>query len=98
MMSNDLINGLFELGGALLICLSIRRLWLDKSVKGVSPWPVGFFAGWGYWNIYYYPSLEQWLSFMGGLAVVTANTTWLMQMIYYKYKERNEQRRSIISN
>jgi hypothetical protein len=98
-MSNDLINGLFEFGGALLICLSILRLNRDKCVRGVSPYPVAFFASLGFWNIYYYPSLDQWYSFVGGLAVVTANTVWLSQMIYYLYKERNEQqRRAIISN
>ena len=44
----------------------------------------GFFAAWGYWNLYYYyPSLDQWWSFWGGVGVVTMNTIWLGQLIYY---------------
>lgn len=81
-MLPDLINGTFEFIGALLICLSIRRLWLDGQVKGVSVVPVTFFASWGFWNLFFYPHLEQWLSFWGGVAMVLANSVWLIQMGY----------------
>lgn len=86
-MTPDMINGLFELGGGLLICLSIRRLHIDKVVRGVSVLPVTFFAAWGYWNLYFYPHLDQWWSFIGGLMVVGANTIWVLQMLYYIRRE-----------
>ena len=79
----DLVNGLFELLGGLLIALSCRRLYLDKQVKGVSLWPVLFFNSWGMWNLYFYPSQGCWLSFLGGLSTVTANTVWVGQIVYY---------------
>lgn len=82
----DLFNGLFEITGGLFILLSIRKLWSDKLVRGVSWVHVSFFVAWGYWNLYYYPSLDQWWSFWGGVGVVTATTAWLVQLIYYSYR------------
>lgn len=79
----DAINGFFEAGMSLFICLSIRKAYQDKVVRGVSVVHVSFPWCWGLWNLYYYPHLEQWLSFWGGVAVVTANGIWLAQLIYY---------------
>jgi hypothetical protein len=70
---NDIFNGIFEFGGALLTCLSIRRLLIDRAVAGVSWLPTAFFTAWGFWNLYYYPSLGQMFSFAGGAALVLAN-------------------------
>jgi hypothetical protein len=82
MSTPDMINGAFELAGALLICMSIRRLHLDGQVKGVSVIPITFFALWGLWNLFFYPHLGQWWSFWGGVAMVVTNTIWLLQMVY----------------
>ena len=84
----DIINGIFELCGGLFILKSILKLNKDKEVKGVHWIHAAFFACWGYWNLFYYPYLEQWISFIGGIGVVTANTIWLGQMIYYLRKEK----------
>lgn len=84
----DLINGTYEAIGGAFIALSIRKLHREKLVKGVSWIHVGFFASWGYWNLFYYPHLGQWLSFVGGVGIVTTNTIWLAQMIYYIRRER----------
>jgi hypothetical protein len=83
----DLINGSFEAIGSLLVWLNIRQLYRDKVVRGVHIAPVMFWTAWGYWNIYYYPHLNQWLSFAGGISVVLANSVWVGQMLYYR-KER----------
>ena len=83
MSGPDLINGAFELLGALAICGHIRRLWVDKDVKGVSLWATVFFTSWGFWNLYYYPYLDQWASFAGGVAIVLGNMVWISGMIYY---------------
>ena len=83
MITPDLINGLFELGGGLLIAMNVRQILKDKTVKGVY-WPAtAFFTAWGLWNLYFYPSLGQWLSFAGGLVIVTFNTLWIGLTIYY---------------
>lgn len=42
------------------------------------------FTLWGVWNIYYYPSLNQWCSFAGGLVIVAANALWVGLMLRYR--------------
>jgi hypothetical protein len=84
----DHINGTFEALGAFFILQSIIKLHRDKKVRGVSWIHSGFFAAWGYWNLYYYPALEQWWSFAGGAGIVLTNTIWLGQILYYNRKEQ----------
>lgn len=81
----DVVNGLFETFAGAFIFLHIRQLYKDKQVKGVSIVAAVFFASWGYWNLFYYPHLDQWISFVGGLGVVTMNTIWCAMMIYYSH-------------
>jgi len=81
---NDLINGSFELFGGILLLLNVRRIIIDKSVAGISWLPVCFFTLWGIWNLYYYPSLNQWFSFIGGLSIVIVNIVWLSLVFKYK--------------
>ena len=84
----DLINGGFELLGGLFIALSIRRVLIDKAVAGVSWLHVSFFTFWGLWNLFYYPHLDQWASFAGGVVIVTTNTVWVALLIYYSRKQK----------
>lgn len=84
----DLINGVYECFGSLFIAMSIAKLHREKIVRGVSWIHIGFYATWGYWNLFYYPHLGQWVSFIGGIGVVVTNTIWLAQMIYYINLER----------
>lgn len=83
-MTLDLINGFFEGGLALMLTLNIRRLLKDRKVEGVSLLPAVFVAVWGYWNLFYYPNLHQWFSFIGGLGVVVGNTTWLALALWFR--------------
>lgn len=83
----DIANGIFELLGAPFILLSVFKLRKEKKVRGISGWHVLFFTSWGFWNLYYYPHLNQWMSFFGGIAIATINMLWLTQMLYYNYKE-----------
>jgi len=80
----DVINGLFEFFGSTGVWLNVVALHRDKQFRGVRIGPTALFASWGFWNLYYYPHLNQWLSFVGGLSIVAANTTWLLQMLYYQ--------------
>lgn len=88
MVSPDFINASFEVLAGAVLSLNCWRLFKDKVVKGVSPISVIFFACWGIWNLYYYPHLDQPLSFWGGLLVVGANGAWIVQMVYYTYLYR----------
>ena len=86
-MIQDLVNGLFELVGSVLVWINVYKLYQDKEVKGVY-WPITFFWGaWGLWNLYYYPFLDQWLSFVGGLIMAVGNTAWVVLAYYYALKK-----------
>lgn len=91
MQLTDLVNGLFELGGALINGLNVRALIRDRGYSGVhwSPW--AWFSAWGLWNLYYYPHLGQYLSFMGGCGIVFVNLTWLGLAFYYGRKDVGRQ-------
>ena len=79
----DIVNGSYELLGAPFIFTSVIKLAKDKKVHGISWLHAAFFATWGYWNLYYYPHLDQWFSFIGGIAIVIVNTFWMGQLLYY---------------
>ena len=79
----DLINGIFETVGGVTIFLNCWRLYKDKEVKGVIWQLTIFYTLWGFYNIYYYPHLDQWLSFVGGLFMVIGNALWIAQVIWY---------------
>lgn len=84
MMLPDLINGAFELLGGVALWQNVRRIRKDKQCRGVN-WQVTlFFTSWGFWNLFYYPSLNQWASFTGGLNIVAANFVWLWYAIKYR--------------
>ncbi len=81
----DVVNGAFEMCGALFIILNIRCVFIDKQVRGISWLYVVFISLWGFWNLFYYPHLGQWWSFAGGIAIVTTNTLWFTLLLYYKF-------------
>lgn len=80
----DALNGAFELLGGVVLWQNVRRLRQDKQVRGADWRVTGFFMAWGVWNLYFYPHLEQWLSFTGGLCIVAANAVWLYYAIKYR--------------
>jgi hypothetical protein len=82
-VSPDIVNGLFELIGGLFILNHCRVLYQHKQVKGVSIVSTMFFSAWGFWNLFFYPHLEQMWSFAGGVVIVVANCLWIGLMLYY---------------
>lgn len=87
----DLINALFELSAGFFLFNNVRILYKQKKVRGISILSAIVFTAWGYWNLYYYPHLNQWLSFLGGILVVVANTAWIYLAIRYRKKELNNE-------
>ena len=85
----DIMNGCFETVGGGMILKHAWTLYKDKMVRGVSIFATCFFTFWGYWNLFYYPHLDQWWSFAGGLCIVVANCIWLSLMFYYGRKDEN---------
>jgi len=82
----DLVNGLFEAVGGIMNWTNVMALYRDKKVRGVNPWATGLFTAWGFWNCFYYPSLNQWFSFAGGLIIVAGNFVWVVLAIKYRGK------------
>lgn len=89
-MNPDLINGSFEFLAGIMNWINVYRIYKDKQVKGYSTWVFGFFASWGIWNLYYYPHLDQWISFYGGISITLSNMAWIACAIYYGVKKRNK--------
>ena len=79
----DLVNGLFEMLGGFMLLTNVVRIYKDKMLKGYNPLSTVFFTSWGVWNLFYYPHLGQWMSFVGGVFIVSVNSIWLGQIIYY---------------
>lgn len=77
MLTPDAINAMFELGGAALLTLNIRRLFKDRTVAGVSVWPTAFFSAWGLWNLAFYIAVNAPLSWWAGLFLCAVNFVWL---------------------
>lgn len=79
----DWVNGGFEIIGGLMTWLNVFVLYKHKRFAGVHIQTVIFFTVWGAWNLFYYPQLDQTVSFIGGVTVFTANLTWVTLAIYY---------------
>jgi len=82
-MFPDLINGFFEGFGGVLIAFNCLTLYRDKMIRGTNIYPMVFFNAWGFWNLYFYPSVNCWFSFAGGCLIVTFNTVWVAMAVYY---------------
>lgn len=86
-MGPDLFNGVLQLGGACFVLVSIVKLSRDRLVRGISWLHATYFTLWGFWNLYYYPHLGQWFSLAGGAVLVATNTVWLIQLLYWSWRE-----------
>lgn len=86
-MIPDIVNALFEFGGAVVLWRNVYQLHIDKEVKGVHWLPVAFWSAWGVWNVWYYPHLDQMFSFYAGIFVVLTNLVYLTQMFYYIHRK-----------
>jgi hypothetical protein len=84
----DIVNAVFEGGGAVLLCANIRRLYCDKRLAGVSLVPTVWWNIWGVWNVYFYHAIGTPLSFFAGIGVLVANTVWVALALYYARRRR----------
>jgi hypothetical protein len=88
-MFNDYGNTLFEAIGSIMAWLNVKALYKDNEIKGVY-WPIYiFYSVWGYWNLYYYPSVNCWGSFVAGIILALGNTAWVVVAVrlYLKNKK-----------
>ncbi len=82
-MTPDIVTGLFQLFAGILLFRNSWLLFKHKKIRGVSVLPTIFFLMWGFWNLFYYPYLEQMVSFYAGIIVLTANALWIGLAIFY---------------
>jgi hypothetical protein len=80
----DLVNSCFEIAGGVSTWRNVHTLVKDKKVRGVSLESSLMFTTWGFWNLFYYPSLGQWASFLGGLVIVSGNVAWLALAFWWR--------------
>lgn len=80
----DATNGAFEAIGGLMHWTNVMAIRRDQKVRGVNIAAFATFAAWGFWNLYYYPHLNQWASFAGGLIIVSANVCWVYFAWHYR--------------
>ena len=90
MTTPDLINAGFEGLGGLMMWTNVRALYRDKQLKGVNIWATVMFNAWGVWNLWYYPHLGQWVSFGGGLVIVSANSVWVWLAFRYRWAAKQQ--------
>lgn len=86
----DTVNGFYEMVGGIFMLVNCVKVYKDKQVKGISLASAAFFCSWGYWNIYYYPSLHQWVSTLGAILMTLFNTIWIVMAIYYTRKNKQK--------
>lgn len=86
----DFINGTIEAFAGLFALNHCRVLYAHKESRGVSIVSAIFFTLWGFWNLYYYPHLNQMMSFYGGLFVVVANVIYVAMMVIYRQSALDE--------
>jgi len=82
----DIINAMFELGGFMAIIPSILAVLRDKCWQGLSLMTPVFFTSWGFWNILYYPHLDQFWSACAAVLLTVSNSIYLALLFKYRTK------------
>jgi len=85
----DIINSFFEFSMFVASIMNIIKILEEKVIKGFHWATVGIASLWGFWNLHYYSSLDQWWSFYAGILLVISNSIWLRLVFYYA--KRNAQ-------
>lgn len=86
----DGVNGSFEMLSGFVLLLHCMKMYQDKKVHGVSTLACLYFVLWSYWNLYYYPHLNQWGSLLGAIWTCMVHTIWYSMIIYYIRREKHE--------
>jgi hypothetical protein len=88
-MTPDQINSIFPFVGCFVILLNIRKLYLDKEVKGIHWFPPLFFYCGQAWGVYFLYTLDQWYSLIAGFIFLMFSLLWYSMMIYFKINSTN---------
>lgn len=87
-MSADLANGLWEAAGSLVGLLASLQVLRDRRVEGTRWWLPLFFWSWCAWNLWYYPAIDQWWSFLGACLMFLSNGTYACLLWWFRRHPR----------
>ena len=82
--SADVINGAFEFIGSFMCMLHVHKILKDRYWRGISWVPFVFFASWGFWNLFFYSSVDCWLSFYASILLCGVNTFYCYLLWRYR--------------
>lgn len=85
----DIMNGVFEAGGAVLAWRNVKLLYRDKRVSGFDWRAQAWWSAWGLSNLIYYSALNQPFSFWSGACLVSANLIWTGMAAMYANRNKS---------
>lgn len=86
----DVINGSFEIIGAIAAWMNVAAYLRHRAIQGVF-WPnTLFYTSWGLWNLIYYSALSQPVSFYAGIALTSGSAMWVVLVAFDKWKARRQ--------
>lgn len=83
----DKVNAAISLTGSCFLWANVYSLYKEKEVKGVHWGSVAFFTALGFWNLFFYSTLQQTFSMLAGVSGVVANIVWLGMALWLHAKK-----------
>lgn len=80
----DVGNAVFECSGGLFVALNAWDIWKKKAVAGQTLTALFFFTMWGIWNLFYYPSQNQWWSTVGAWSIMIVNSVQIYLVFRFR--------------
>jgi hypothetical protein len=82
----DMANAAFEVCGALAVWANFAAILKDKGYAGTRIPMMIFFTSWGFWNLYFYAHLIQWVSLYASLLLTSGNVAVVSAMAWFGRK------------
>ena len=86
-ISPDVINGLFEVFGSVATWMNFAAIVKDKGYAGTRLPMMLFFLTWGFWNLFFYSHLFQWVSLYASILLTAGNVANVAAMLRYGRKK-----------
>lgn len=87
MITPDTINALFEVCGSVAVWLNFAAILKDRGYAGTRVPMMLFFTSWGFWNLFFYSHLMQWMSMLASILLTSGNVAVVAAMLYFGRKE-----------
>jgi hypothetical protein len=83
----DVINGIFEVCGSVAVWLNFAAILKDRGYAGTRVPMMAFFTSWGFWNLFFYSHLMQWVSLYASVLLTSGNVAVIAAMLYFGRKK-----------